>query len=58
MENQHLVMKQLLEKEPTELYYIERTVYRKDISTNNNWTFEFGNSRESRPTHVIGGFQA
>ena len=58
MENQHLVMKQILDKEPTELYYIERTVYRKDVNTNNNRTFELGNSGESSPMYVVVGFQA
>ena len=56
MENQQLVMEQILDKKPTELFYIERTVYRKDVSTNNNWTFELGNSRESTPTYVAVGF--
>ena len=58
MENQPLVLNQILDKDPTELYYIERTVFRKDVNTNNNWTFELGNSGESTPTYVIIGFQA
>ena len=58
MENQQLVMDQILDKDPTELYYIERVVFRKDVNTNNNWTFELGNSGESTPTFVIVGFQA
>ena len=58
MENQQLVLNQILDKDPTELYYIERTVFRKDVNTNNNWTFELGNSGESTPTYVIVGFQA
>ena len=36
MENQQLVMDQILDKDPTELYYIERVVFRKDVNTNNN----------------------
>ena len=44
------------------MYYIERTVFRKDFNTNNNWTFELGNSggeaAQSTPTFVIVGFQA
>ena len=39
MENQQLVMDQILDKDPTELYYIERVVFRKDVNTNTNWTF-------------------
>ena len=58
MENQQLVMDQILDKDPTEIFYTERTVFRKDGNTNNNWTFKLGNSGESTPTFVIVGFQA
>ena len=62
IENQQLVMEQTLNKDPTELHYIERIVFRKDVNTNNNWTFELGNSggsyRGSSPTFVIVGFHA
>ena len=58
LENQQLVMDQILDKDPTELYYIERVVFRKDVNTNNNWIFELGNSGESTPTFVIVAFQA
>ena len=58
MENQQLVMDQILDKDPTELFYTERVVFRKDVNTNNSWTFELGNSGESTPTFVIVGFQA
>ena len=44
LENQQLVLNQILNKDPTELYYTERTVFRNDVNTNNNWTFELGNS--------------
>ena len=40
IENQQLLMKQTLDKNPIELYYTERTVYRKDVNTKNKWTFE------------------
>ena len=50
IENQQLVLNQILNEGPTELYYTERTVFRKDVNTNNNWTFELGNSGESTPT--------
>ena len=46
----------MLDKDPTELYYIERTVFRKDVNTNNK--MELGNSGESTPTYVEVGFQA
>ena len=58
MENQQLVLYQILNKDPTELYYTERTVYRKDVNTNNNWTFELVNSGESTTSFIIVGFQA
>ena len=58
LENQQLVLNQVLNKDPTELYYTERTVFRKDVNTNNNWTFELGNPGVSTPTFVIVGFQA
>ena len=38
--------------------FTERTVFRKDVNTKNNWKFELGNSGESTPTFVIVGFQA
>ena len=60
--NQQFVMDQLLNKDPTELSYIERTVFRNYVNTNNNWTFDLGNSggsyRESTPTFIIVGFEA
>ena len=58
LENQQLVLNRILNKDPTELYYTERTVFREGVNTNNNWTFELGNSGESTPTFVIVGFQA
>ena len=58
LENQQLVMNQSLNKDPFELFYTERTVFRKDVNTNNNWTFELGNSGTSTPIFVIVGFQA
>ena len=53
LENQQLVLIQILNKDPTEMFYTERTVFRKDVNTNNNWTFELGNSGESTPFFVI-----
>ena len=58
MENQQLEMDQILDKDPTEIFYTERTVFRKDVNTNNSWTFELGNSGESTSTYVVDGFQA
>ena len=62
IENQQLVMDQILNKDPTELSYTERIIFRKDVNTNSNWTFELGSSggeaAQSCPTFVIVGFQA
>ena len=62
LENQQLVMDRLLNEDPTELFYTERTVFKKDVNTNNSWTFELGNSggeaAQSTPTFVIVAFQA
>ena len=58
LENQQLVMDQILNKDPTELSYTERIIFRKDVNTKSNWTFELGSSGESCPTFVIVGFQA
>ena len=59
LENQQLVMDQILIKDPTELHYIEGVVFRKDVNTNKNWTFELGiSNNESCPIFVIVGFQA
>ena len=37
---------------------MERIAFRKVVNTNNNWTFDLGNSVESTSTFVIVGFQA
>ena len=62
LENQQLVMDQILNKDPTELSYTERIIFRKDVNTQNNWTFELGSAGGSSgiesPTFVIVGFQA
>ena len=58
IENQQLVMDQILNKDPTELSHTERIIFRKDVNTNSNWTFELGSSGTSTPTFVIVGFQA
>ena len=52
------MMDQFLNKDPTELYYMERIVFRKDETINNNWTFNLRNRGESTSTFVIVGFRA
>ena len=46
LENQQIMMDQLLNKDPNELYFIVRIVFRKDVNTINNWTFDLENSGE------------
>ena len=36
LEIQQIMMDQLLNEDPTELYYMERIVFRKDVNTNKN----------------------
>ena len=40
------MMGQLLNKDPSELCYMGWIVIRKDVNTNNNWTFDLGNNVE------------
>ena len=35
-------MKQIVDKTPTELQYVERSVFMKEVDTQNLWTFELG----------------
>ena len=58
LENHRIVMDELSNKVPTELYYMERIVFRKDVNTNYDWTFELGNVGEFTPTFVKVEFQA
>ena len=57
IDNQQLVASQLLDEIPTELYYEERTVFRKKIANNGLWTFELGiGSSKNVPSWIIVGF--
>ena len=56
IQNQTLVKEQILNKEPTELKFLERTVFRKNVDTNNNWIFELGQSENLNPVYIIVGF--
>ena len=40
--NQKLMWEHIVSKAPTELTYIKRSSYTKDVTTENNWTFELG----------------
>ena len=56
IENQTIVKEQILNKEPTELRFLERTVFRKNVDATNNWIFELGQSENLNPVYIIVGF--
>ena len=42
MQQQSIISKQILNKTPTEIKYPERSVFMKEVNTQNFWTFELG----------------
>ena len=50
-------MNQILNKEPTELFYTERKVFIKKVDTKTDWSFDLGMFSEQAPKYVIVGFQ-
>ena len=52
MGNQLIVMRQIPDKDPTELYYIDQSVFRKNVNYINDWIFELGSSGGSTPTSI------
>ena len=51
-------MKQIVDKIPTELQYVERSVLMKELKTQNLWTFELGTQEQIYiPICIIVGFQ-
>ena len=40
--NQAILCKQILSQVPTELQYVQRSVFVKEVSTQNFWIFELG----------------
>ena len=53
-----ILSEQVLSKLPTELHYVERSVFMKEVITQNLWSFELG-TQEARniPVWIIVGFQ-
>ena len=50
--------KQILSKTPTELRYIERYVFLKEVKTQNHWNFELGSQKSMNvPIWIFIGFQ-
>ena len=57
MSNQKLMMENIISKAPTELTYIKRSSFMKDITTENNWTFERGVGKGiDIPIYIVVGF--
>ena len=58
IQQKSILSKQILSKTPTELRYVERPVFMKEVNNQNLWNFELG-SQESMnvPIWIIIGFQ-
>ena len=55
---QSILSKQILNKTPTQIQYPERSVYMKEVNTQNVWTFELGTQEGvSIPTWIFVAFQ-
>ena len=55
--NQKLMLRHIVSKTPTELSYIKRSSYMKDVTTENNRTFDLGvGDGIDIPVYVIVGF--
>ena len=51
-------MSQIVNKKPTELRYVERSVFMKEVNTQNFWTFELGTQEGINvPMWIFVGFQ-
>ena len=58
MSQQALLSNQIVNKMPTELNYIERSVFMKEVNTQNLWNFELGTQEGiNLPIWIIIGFQ-
>ena len=58
MQQQSLLSKQILNKTPTQIQYPERSVFMKEVNTQNFWTFELGTQEGiSIPTWIFVAFQ-
>ena len=58
MQQQSILSKQIINKTPTEIKYPERSVFMKDVNTQNFWTFEVGTQEGINiPTWIFVVFQ-
>ena len=55
---QSILSKQIINKTPTQIQYPERSVFMKEVNTQNFWTFELGTQEGINiPTWIFVGFQ-
>ena len=55
---QAIMSKQIINKTPTELRYVERSVFMKEVNNQNRWNFELGSQENMNvPVWIIIGFQ-
>ena len=58
IQQQSILSKQVLNKTPTQIQYPERSVFMKEVNTQNFWTFELGTQEGINiPTWIFVGFQ-
>ena len=58
IQQQSILSKQILTKTPTELRYVERSVFMKEVNNQNLWNFELGSHENMNvPIWIIVGFQ-
>ena len=58
IQQQSTLSKQILSKTPTELRYVERSVFMKEVNNQNVWNFELGSHENMNvPIWIIIGFQ-
>ena len=58
VQQQSTISKQILSKTPTELRYVERSVFMKQVNNQNVWSFELGSQANMNvPIWIIIGFQ-
>ena len=58
MQQQSILSKQILNKTPTQIQYPERSVFMKEVNTQNFWTFELGSQEGINiPTWIFVAFQ-
>ena len=58
MQQEAILSNQILNKTPTELRYVERSVFMKEVNNQNFWNFELGSKENMNvPIWIIIGFQ-